>query len=137
MILTPQGVPFHPVVVIGLGKNLLFKSVLAHLKHYHVFSTFYNLLKIKLMLNFIAYITNNVLNKDCYFFSYCYTTEFAKLIHTQQLHLSSLYSSETLMLKLILNIQKSRKFLNDQKSQVNKNELTFRIPLRPRKIIKN
>ena len=24
------GVPFHPVVVIGLGKNLLFKSVLAH-----------------------------------------------------------------------------------------------------------
>ena len=30
MILTPQGVPFHPVVVIGLGKNLLFKSVLAH-----------------------------------------------------------------------------------------------------------
>ena len=26
MILTP----FHPVVVIGLGKNLLFKSVLAH-----------------------------------------------------------------------------------------------------------
>ena len=30
MILTPYGVPFHPVVVIGLGKNLLFKSVLAH-----------------------------------------------------------------------------------------------------------
>ena len=30
MILTPQGVTFHPVVVIGLGKNLLFKSVLAH-----------------------------------------------------------------------------------------------------------
>ena len=29
MILTPKGVPFHPVVVIGLGKNLLFKSVLA------------------------------------------------------------------------------------------------------------
>ena len=29
-ILTPQGVTFHPVVVIGLGKNLLFKSVLAH-----------------------------------------------------------------------------------------------------------
>ena len=26
--MTPQGVPFHPVVVIGLGKNLLFKSVL-------------------------------------------------------------------------------------------------------------
>ena len=24
------GVTFHPVVVIGLGKNLLFKSVLAH-----------------------------------------------------------------------------------------------------------
>ena len=24
------GVPFHPVVVIGLGKNLLFKSVLEH-----------------------------------------------------------------------------------------------------------
>ena len=24
------GVPFHPVVVIGLGKNLLFKFVLAH-----------------------------------------------------------------------------------------------------------
>ena len=30
MILTPYGVTFHPVVVIGLGKNLLFKSVLAH-----------------------------------------------------------------------------------------------------------
>ena len=30
MILTPKGVPFHLVVVIGLGKNLLFKSVLAH-----------------------------------------------------------------------------------------------------------
>ena len=30
MILTPWGVTFHPVVVIGLGKNLLFKSVLAH-----------------------------------------------------------------------------------------------------------
>ena len=30
MILTLQGVTFHPVVVIGLGKNLLFKSVLAH-----------------------------------------------------------------------------------------------------------
>ena len=30
MILTPEGVPFHPLVVIGLGKNLLFKSVLAH-----------------------------------------------------------------------------------------------------------
>ena len=30
VILTPLGVPFHPVVVIGLGKNLLFKSVLAH-----------------------------------------------------------------------------------------------------------
>ena len=24
------GGPFHPLVVIGLGKNLLFKSVLAH-----------------------------------------------------------------------------------------------------------
>ena len=24
------GVPFHPVVVIGLGKNLLLKSVLGH-----------------------------------------------------------------------------------------------------------
>ena len=24
------GVPFHPVVVIGLGKNLLFKSFLGH-----------------------------------------------------------------------------------------------------------
>ena len=30
VILTPYGVYFHPVVVIGLGKNLLFKSVLAH-----------------------------------------------------------------------------------------------------------
>ena len=30
MILTPSGVTFHPVVVITLGKNLLFKSVLAH-----------------------------------------------------------------------------------------------------------
>ena len=30
MILTPYRVTFHPVVVIGLGKNLLFKSVLAH-----------------------------------------------------------------------------------------------------------
>ena len=30
MILTPYGVTFHRVVVIGLGKNLLFKSVLAH-----------------------------------------------------------------------------------------------------------
>ena len=30
MILTPYGITFHPVVVIGLGKNLLFKSVLAH-----------------------------------------------------------------------------------------------------------
>ena len=30
IILTPYGVTFHPVVVIGLGKNLLFKSVLAH-----------------------------------------------------------------------------------------------------------
>jgi hypothetical protein len=30
VILTPQGVPFHPALVIGLGKNLLFKSVLAH-----------------------------------------------------------------------------------------------------------
>ena len=30
MILTPLGVTFHPVVVIGLGKNILFKSVLAH-----------------------------------------------------------------------------------------------------------
>ena len=30
MILTPLGVTFHPVVVIGLGKNLLFKSFLAH-----------------------------------------------------------------------------------------------------------
>ena len=30
VILTPQGVPFHPVVVIGLGKNLLLKSVLGH-----------------------------------------------------------------------------------------------------------
>ena len=31
MVLTPKGVTFHPVVVIGLGKNLLFKSVLAQL----------------------------------------------------------------------------------------------------------
>jgi len=30
VILTPWGVSFHPVVVIGLGKSLLFKSVLAH-----------------------------------------------------------------------------------------------------------
>ena len=30
MILTPKGVTFQPVVVIGLGKNLLFKSVLGH-----------------------------------------------------------------------------------------------------------
>ena len=30
MILTPLGVPFHSAVVIGLGKNLLFKSILAH-----------------------------------------------------------------------------------------------------------
>ena len=30
VILTPWGVPFHPVVVIGLGKNLLFKTILAH-----------------------------------------------------------------------------------------------------------
>ena len=30
MILTPYGVPFHPVVVIGLGKNLLLKFVLGH-----------------------------------------------------------------------------------------------------------
>ena len=80
--------------------------------NYHpVLSTFYNLLKIKLMLNFIAYITNDALNKDCYFFSCCNTTEFAKLIVTPQY---SLYSSEALMLKLILNVQKSRKFLNDQ-----------------------
>ena len=28
--LTPYGVTFHPVVVIGLGKNLLLKSVLGH-----------------------------------------------------------------------------------------------------------
>ena len=28
VILTPQVVPFHSVVVIGLGKNLLLKSVL-------------------------------------------------------------------------------------------------------------
>ena len=30
MILTTKGVPFHPVVVIGFCKNLLFKSILAH-----------------------------------------------------------------------------------------------------------
>ena len=30
MILTPWGVPFHPVVVICLGKILLLKSVLGH-----------------------------------------------------------------------------------------------------------
>ena len=30
VILTPYGVSFHPVVVIGLGNNLLFKSVLAY-----------------------------------------------------------------------------------------------------------
>ena len=30
VVLTPQGVPFHPVVDICLGKNLLLKSVLGH-----------------------------------------------------------------------------------------------------------
>ena len=30
VIMTPQGGPFHPVVVIGLVKNLLLKSVLGH-----------------------------------------------------------------------------------------------------------
>ena len=30
VIMTPQGVPFYPVVVIGLCKILLFKSVLGH-----------------------------------------------------------------------------------------------------------
>ena len=29
-ILNLWGVPFHPVVVVDLGKNLLFKSVLGH-----------------------------------------------------------------------------------------------------------
>ena len=36
VIMAPQGVPFHPVVVIGLGKNLLFKSVLGHCALYVV-----------------------------------------------------------------------------------------------------
>ena len=30
MILTPLEVPFHPVAVIGLGKNLLLRFVLGH-----------------------------------------------------------------------------------------------------------
>ena len=36
VIMTPQGVPFHPVLVIGLGKNLLFKSVLGHCDIIHI-----------------------------------------------------------------------------------------------------
>ena len=37
------GVTFHPVVVIGLGKNFLFKSVLAHcdLQDYDTFKKMY------------------------------------------------------------------------------------------------
>ena len=34
------GVPFHPVVVIGLGKNLLLKSVLGHCAIIRIFFTF-------------------------------------------------------------------------------------------------
>ena len=37
MILTPLGVPFHPVVVICLGKNILLKSVLGHCVPVHLF----------------------------------------------------------------------------------------------------
>ena len=30
LILDPWGISFHAIVVFGLGKNLLFKSVLGH-----------------------------------------------------------------------------------------------------------
>jgi hypothetical protein len=32
-ILNLKGVPFHPVVFVGLGYDFLFKSLLAHCEH--------------------------------------------------------------------------------------------------------
>ena len=44
VILTPYGVSFHPVVVIGLGKNLLLKTVLGHCENWY-FNKVQNILR--------------------------------------------------------------------------------------------